>query len=153
MITKLLFGMLLYLFIGISFAVPALQSDIPLYVSYVKVKNIKGDLVRIIKYFPNEKTSYIDIEIIKAPELEQLIDRLSIANVKIDYLGKETVLDFKNSQMTSIEDVQFDEGSVNFKIFYVFTGTAAPSVLVECKVDVINKKIREPVCHEVPMKD
>ena len=138
-------------------ATKILQSSIPLWTDTVQTHRVGDHLVRIINNFqddlPDDQSPFLEIELIKVPD-RKLLDRLSINKVTVQLFGKKTVLDFRHSQMASIEDIKVINGIVHFNLFFA-SGAPAPTfnVDVACEVNANLATLPQPQCHEIKRRD
>jgi len=153
---KYLLFVVLYLVLLPGFSKPANQSQIPLSVESVETHRVGERMLRIINYFPQvgQIPKYMELELIRTPKLDIVESRLAINKVKIQLLGKETMLDFHHSQMASIENVRVVNGVVHFNLFFA-SGAPPPTfnVYVACQVDANLDVLPSPICQQVPMQD
>ena len=112
-----------------------------------------NNLLRVTQYVPEKRLPLLDIELIHVPGRDRVLSKLSIRSVQLDFLGKKKRLDFYDSQAAIIEKVNIENGVVQFRVFYVFSGKAAPSVLFACEVNANLDKLPQPQCHAIKRKD
>lgn len=120
-----------------------IEPTIPLKISEVKTQLInKKHLVRIIE-FNTEHEPKIIIERLARPSIK-VLEKLVISKVKLN----NKIIDFENSAATSFESIVVEGNDIKFVVDYFYLGKGAGSVLFECKVNVNNENISEPVCSE-----
>lgn len=119
-----------------------LKSDIPLSIDSVQTHRVADSLIRIIRY-NMEFTPKLVIQRIETPKLK-LSQQLIINKLKI----KDKIIDFNHSAGTFIESLNLIKGIVKFTVMHYYPGTSGGEITLNCKVDVNNNKISNPICKE-----
>ena len=124
-----------------------LTSIVPLKVDSVKSVRVNDRLVRTILY-ETDKSTQLDIELIKTPEMTALIDKRIIKRIDVTVSGKQEVLDFADSTAASVNNIRIDKGFVKFDVEF-FVRVRGGYYLSACTVDVNKDVLPEPVCQLV----
>lgn len=124
-----------------------LSSIIPLKVVSVERARVNDRLVRTILY-DTDKSAQLDIELIKTPEMTNLIDKRVIKKIDVVVSGKRETLNFADSAATSIDNIKIDNGFVKFNVEF-FVRVRGGYYLSACTVDVNKDVLPEPMCQLV----
>ena len=143
---KLVFILLVVLMLpfGVAVSNDKLKSIVPLSVDFVIVARASDHLVRAILY-STEISPQLDIELIKVPEMNVLIDKKTIMSIKVSVNESLKALDFSNSSAVSINNIIIENGFVKFDVeFLVHVGGGY--YLSACEVDANNNMLGDAVC-------
>lgn len=137
--------LLLFLPVGLANGKEDLKSIMPLTIDAVTTSRVNDRIVRTILY-SSDKSIQLDIELIKAPEMNKLLDKKTIKKISINVASKPKLLDFEDSTAVSIDAIRIEEGVVRFNVEF-FVRVSGGYFLSECEVDVRKERLSEPVCY------
>ncbi len=90
-----------------------------------------------------EFTPKLVIQRLEIPKLK-LSQQLVIDKLKI----KNRIIDFNHSAGTFIESLILKRGVVMFTLVHYFAGSSGGEITLNCKIDVNNNHISNPICVE-----
>ena len=117
-----------------------ISATIPLGINHVQTKRVSDSVIRIIKY-NMEIVPRLVIERLETPKYK-LAEKLVIEKVT---LGNK-LINFKDSAGTYVDNMSFKKGVFHFTVEHYFGGTSGGEIMLKCKVDVKNNKIKSPIC-------
>lgn len=129
---------------GLTYGKEVQHSIIPLTVDAVETTRVNNRLVRTILYSSSNSIK-LDIELIKAPEMNILLDKKTIKEISVKTEAGNKLLDFEDSAAVSIDAINIVEGFVRFTVEF-FVRVGGGYYLSECRVDANKERLSKPVC-------
>lgn len=108
---------------------------------------VNNRLVRTILY-TTKLSQRLDVELIKTPDLDKLLYKITIKNIQVTISGRKRDLIFSKAAKAaavSIDNVKIGKKSVGFDLQY-FVRTGGGYYLSHCDVDVFRDNLHEPRC-------